>query len=459
MHISSFCFKNAQIPEFFYKSPHNRYLKGFVKKNFKKNRKKKSCTYTKKVANMQKLKNIYSFFGIFFSELHSLGTFWRVPKSKMSCGEMNVNATCGRKVTLFMSPFPFHFHRCFWLPPSFTFLLTNTSLGLGIRASEAPTTRRTLTSVTRTLSVRPRPSLDSCSHSPVTNFRLHLVLPVICYLASEYQKIDFINIDENELRIVCLTVKFSFYYTSYDEPTQFSSCSLPVKAAKSRITFIRNVLEGPEVGFLKRITKQMLSTSACPLTLFMSPFPFHFHRCFWLPPSFTFLLTNTSLGLGIRASEAPTTRRTLTPSLALSQSDHVHLSTPVPILQLRILDFILFCQRLAILPLAMVHTSGNLFTNMSLGKLVSFTNTIKAMEPFFSVVVLSDMFLGETEPRFLWNNYMLEIMIDNKIEGEIPKLKFGEIGVLKRVVESIGTKLQPLEPKLESAGFWKEEAV
>ncbi|KAK3133042.1 hypothetical protein QOZ80_6AG0531290 [Eleusine coracana subsp. coracana] len=52
-------------------------------------------------------------------------------------------------------------------------------------------------------------------------------------------------------------------------------------------------------------------------------------------------------------------------------------------------------QLLAILPLAIVHTMGNLFTNMSLGKVaVSFTHTIKAMEPFFSVL-LSAMFLGE----------------------------------------------------------------
>uniref|UniRef100_A0AAU8GRD6 Phosphoenolpyruvate-phosphate translocator 2 n=1 Tax=Anoectochilus roxburghii TaxID=569774 RepID=A0AAU8GRD6_9ASPA len=52
-------------------------------------------------------------------------------------------------------------------------------------------------------------------------------------------------------------------------------------------------------------------------------------------------------------------------------------------------------QLVAILPLAMVHTLGNLFTNMSLGKVaVSFTHTIKAMEPFFSVL-LSAMFLGE----------------------------------------------------------------
>lgn len=52
-------------------------------------------------------------------------------------------------------------------------------------------------------------------------------------------------------------------------------------------------------------------------------------------------------------------------------------------------------QLAAIVPLAMVHTLGNLFTNMSLGKVaVSFTHTIKAMEPFFSVI-LSAAFLGE----------------------------------------------------------------
>ncbi|KAK9276154.1 hypothetical protein L1049_005685 [Liquidambar formosana] len=52
-------------------------------------------------------------------------------------------------------------------------------------------------------------------------------------------------------------------------------------------------------------------------------------------------------------------------------------------------------QLAAILALAVVHTMGNLFTNMSLGMVsVSFTHTIKAMEPFFSVV-LSAMFLGE----------------------------------------------------------------
>ncbi|GLC40869.1 holo-[acyl-carrier-protein] synthase [Pleodorina starrii] len=50
----------------------------------------------------------------------------------------------------------------------------------------------------------------------------------------------------------------------------------------------------------------------------------------------------------------------------------------------------------SVLPLAVVHTLGNLLTNMSLGAVaVSFTHTIKAMEPFFSVV-LSAIFLGDT---------------------------------------------------------------
>lgn len=47
-------------------------------------------------------------------------------------------------------------------------------------------------------------------------------------------------------------------------------------------------------------------------------------------------------------------------------------------------------------PLAAVHTLGNALTNISLGAVaVSFTHTIKALEPFFSVL-LSAMFLGES---------------------------------------------------------------
>ncbi|KAK4603627.1 hypothetical protein RGQ29_012224 [Quercus rubra] len=52
-------------------------------------------------------------------------------------------------------------------------------------------------------------------------------------------------------------------------------------------------------------------------------------------------------------------------------------------------------QLAAIFPLAVAHTLGNLLTNISLGKVaVSFTHTIKAMEPFFTVV-LSALILAE----------------------------------------------------------------
>lgn len=50
-------------------------------------------------------------------------------------------------------------------------------------------------------------------------------------------------------------------------------------------------------------------------------------------------------------------------------------------------------------PLAVIHTLGNALTNVSLGSVaVSFTHTIKAMEPFFSVA-LSALFLGD-KPSF-----------------------------------------------------------
>ncbi|XP_062106884.1 phosphoenolpyruvate/phosphate translocator 2, chloroplastic-like isoform X2 [Humulus lupulus] len=49
----------------------------------------------------------------------------------------------------------------------------------------------------------------------------------------------------------------------------------------------------------------------------------------------------------------------------------------------------------AILPLVLAHALGNLLTNVSLGKVsVSFTHTIKAMEPFFAVL-FSALFFSE----------------------------------------------------------------
>lgn len=74
-----------------------------------------------------------------------------------------------------------------------------------------------------------------------------------------------------------------------------------------------------------------------------------------------------------------------------------------------VINFFFLPQLAAILPLAVVHTLGNLFTNMSLGKVaVSFTHTIKAMEPFFSVV-LSAMFLGEVSFYVLFDLFEIAV--------------------------------------------------
>ncbi|GBF95971.1 phosphate phosphoenolpyruvate translocator precursor [Raphidocelis subcapitata] len=52
----------------------------------------------------------------------------------------------------------------------------------------------------------------------------------------------------------------------------------------------------------------------------------------------------------------------------------------------------------SIVPLAVIHVLGNVLTNVSLGKVaVSFTHTVKAMEPFFSVI-MSAIFLGDVPP-------------------------------------------------------------
>ncbi|KAE8021521.1 hypothetical protein FH972_007405 [Carpinus fangiana] len=68
-------------------------------------------------------------------------------------------------------------------------------------------------------------------------------------------------------------------------------------------------------------------------------------------------------------------------------------------------------QLAVILPLAVAHTMGNLLTNISIGKVaVSFTHTIKAMEPFFTVV-LSALFLSEVSDSIQsWRSFILKIL-------------------------------------------------
>ncbi|CAJ2665347.1 phosphoenolpyruvate/phosphate translocator 2, chloroplastic-like [Trifolium pratense] len=80
----------------------------------------------------------------------------------------------------------------------------------------------------------------------------------------------------------------------------------------------------------------------------------------------------------------------------------------------------------AILPLAVAHTLGNLLTNISLGKVaVSFTHTIKAMEPFFTVV-LSSLLLGEIPT--LWVLSSLLPIVGGVALASMTEVSFNWIG-------------------------------
>ncbi|CAN6340786.1 unnamed protein product, partial [Urochloa humidicola] len=79
-----------------------------------------------------------------------------------------------------------------------------------------------------------------------------------------------------------------------------------------------------------------------------------------------------------------------------------------------------------LLPLVLIHVLGNVFTNVSLGKVsVSFTHTIKAMEPFFSVL-LSVLFLGET-PSLLVLGSLVPI-VGGVVLASMTEVSFNWIG-------------------------------
>lgn len=80
----------------------------------------------------------------------------------------------------------------------------------------------------------------------------------------------------------------------------------------------------------------------------------------------------------------------------------------------------------AILPLAVAHTLGNILTNVSLGRVaVSFTHTIKAMEPFFTVL-LSALFLAE-RPTF-WVVFSLVPVVGGVALASFTEASFNWIG-------------------------------
>ncbi|XP_044484147.1 triose phosphate/phosphate translocator, non-green plastid, chloroplastic-like [Mangifera indica] len=95
-------------------------------------------------------------------------------------------------------------------------------------------------------------------------------------------------------------------------------------------------------------------------------------------------------------------------------------------------------QLAAILPLAVVHTLGNVFTNMSLGKVaVSFTHTIKAMEPFFSVV-LSAMFLGELPT--LWVVSSLVPIVGGVALASVTEISFNWAGFWSAMASNLANQ-------------------
>lgn len=92
-------------------------------------------------------------------------------------------------------------------------------------------------------------------------------------------------------------------------------------------------------------------------------------------------------------------------------------------------------QILAILPLAVAHTFGNLLTNISLGKVaVSFTHTIKALEPFFTVL-FAGLFLGET-PAF-WVLSSLVPLVGGVGLASLTEVSFNWIGFCSAMASNL----------------------
>ncbi|KAL5793207.1 hypothetical protein ACOSP7_001801 [Xanthoceras sorbifolium] len=89
----------------------------------------------------------------------------------------------------------------------------------------------------------------------------------------------------------------------------------------------------------------------------------------------------------------------------------------------------------AILPLAVAHTLGNLLTNVSLGNVnVSFTHTIKAMEPFFTVL-LAALFLSERPT--LWVVFSLVPIVGGVALASFTEVSFNWIGFISAMASNV----------------------
>ncbi|KAH1192427.1 Phosphoenolpyruvate/phosphate translocator 2, chloroplastic [Glycine max] len=117
------------------------------------------------------------------------------------------------------------------------------------------------------------------------------------------------------------------------------------------------------------------------------------------------------------------------------QLQHFNLALHLWTLNLHPRPSISGSQFAAILPLAVAHTMGNLLTNISLGKVaVSFTHTIKAMEPFFTVV-LSALLLGEM-PTF-WVVSSLVPVVGGVALASMTEVSFNWIGFTTAMASNV----------------------
>ncbi|XP_014496692.1 phosphoenolpyruvate/phosphate translocator 2, chloroplastic [Vigna radiata var. radiata] len=92
-------------------------------------------------------------------------------------------------------------------------------------------------------------------------------------------------------------------------------------------------------------------------------------------------------------------------------------------------------QLATLLPLALAHTLGNALTNVSLSKVaVSFTHTIKAMEPFFTVL-LSALFLGQM-PTF-WVFSSLIPIVGGVALASMTEVSFNWIGFITAMAANV----------------------
>ncbi|TVU17278.1 hypothetical protein EJB05_33298, partial [Eragrostis curvula] len=108
-----------------------------------------------------------------------------------------------------------------------------------------------------------------------------------------------------------------------------------------------------------------------------------------------------------------------------------------------------------LLPLALIHMLGNAFTNMSLGRVsVSFTHTIKAMEPFFSVL-LSVLFLGEA-PSFRVLRSLVPI-VGGVVLASMTEISFNWIGFWSAMASNLTNQSRNVISKKFLAG--KEESL